>query len=201
MGFYTLIDAHEVNATFVSTSDQQKEGQLILHASGIVQEYATTPEFSRDEQWTGGIKFCLGAWIGPLGAGKQNYRTERSFSNMAPPKEVVIAMASGDKTIPVEYIPEQKSHAFLAALQTASPHKSSGQAEHMTASGSSLRLDFNEAYQAALNTLIAKLPEASLLTRYELVIDKQVMSYVGLVKGAPTYELVVTVSLSSPKKH
>jgi hypothetical protein len=182
MGFYGPIVTKDLKAqaTFAFTGLGHTVGALAIHVEGLVQNYTSGFELVRDEKFVGGLRYNLMGFSGPVGSGDSPFRHEQAFDLVSePPKEIVIA--SGDQTIkvPVRVIPAtDKEDAKLPAP--------------LMGTGSSTKLNFDEAYQEALKDLIHKW-KPTLLESREISLYRQQVVYMGLVLGAPTFKLTVTL--------
>ncbi|KYF95109.1 hypothetical protein BE20_46720 [Sorangium cellulosum] len=191
MGFYGPVTTHGLEATaeFRATGFGGVVGVLGIKVSGEAQNFTSGFVLVRDEKFVGGLRYNLMGWTGPLGKGDSPFHHEQGFDLGAmPPEEIVIASASETIRVPVKL--PKASAAAPTPTNTGLPAPLMGV-------GSSTKLDYDEAYGAALRDLVAKW-KPELLASREIALYRQEVTFLGLVLGAPTFRL--TVTLIAPDK-
>jgi len=99
MGFLQFIPASRLSAVFTS-------GRLTLSATGDAQQFTSGIEFVPDTQFTGGLKYNLMGWVGPLTGKSQSYQHDQGFEVASDPRQVVVQDASGSHVVKVSVIPD-----------------------------------------------------------------------------------------------
>ncbi len=137
MGFLTIIPANKLAAFYDSAKHE-----LILSASGEVQEFAYGFHFTRDNSFFGGLKFTLMAWVGPLGHNKQAFEFQQSFpialpSPVYPSGNVIIVTSNHPDglTVPIHYAGLQPHELADQQLKAASDKEVASQAKGTSVPG------------------------------------------------------------------
>ncbi len=190
MGFYGPISTHHLSATasFRYTGLGKTVGVLAITAQGDTQNFTTGITLKQDGEDNGVPVFRLMGWSGPIGQGSSAFHAEGGFDwSSQPPSVIKVVSVNEGVSVTVNII---VAGAADATAQASGDTTAS--ADDVTGTGSSLKLDYGAAYAAALEEIIPKL-NAPLLGSYVIEVRSQTLTYMGMVMGANTFKLSVTL--------